>query len=594
VWVFILIFYCGTAHSETSDLSVSLAGLKKFHPGDNPIWSSPEYDDSRWRLINVPGSWRSQGVSPENGMGWYRIHFTAPETLKGMDLGVSLGIIGNADETFLNGLKIGGEGVVGHRFIEATGVERLYRLPAGLLRHNRVNILAVRVMNTYSRGGIYEGRPEIADYNRLQSDKLSRDFARKAEEIGLFSIFFIFFVSCILLYVAGIREHEYIYFGVFILIQLSSYVLESLVFYETGLKTSISQGIIGTLLGLVPASLLCFLSSFLKHEFTFPIKTLILYSVVVSLALLLFSNYSFGTYTLLSFLWAFGAMLICAAGIYIAIRAYTKKRHESGPMLLGVMGLVIAGLLETMNTLGIIYLSGYYYVTFPYLFFMMCVVYALVVRFLRFRSMTMALSGRILTAHEEERKRLARDLHDGLGQSLLAVKFNLQRVNRELKDRLIDGVIEELSCSMNELRDISAGLRPPFLEEMGIGAALKSFGKKFSEKTGTKVSVSSDTARRPVALIEENLFRIFQEALSNVAKHSGAKTVKVSFQIFGDRAVMEIEDDGRGFDYFKALSEGRGIGLSTINERVELVGGHLRVKSRSGKGTILSIEVSVK
>ena len=206
----------------------------------------------------------------------------------------------------------------------------------------------------------------------------------------------------------------------------------------------------------------------------------------------------------------------------------------------------------------------------------------------------MALSGRILTAHEEERKRLARELHDGLGQSLLAVKFNLQRVNRELKDRLIDGVIEELSGSMNELRDISTGLRHPFLEEMGIGAALKSFGQKFSEKTGIKVSVSADTARRPVALIEENLFRIFQEALSNVAKHSGAKNVRVSFQISGDRAVMEIEDDGRGFDYFKALSEGRGIGLSTINERVELVGGHGRVKSRSGKGTILSIEVPVR
>lgn len=218
--------------------------------------------------------------------------------------------------------------------------------------------------------------------------------------------------------------------------------------------------------------------------------------------------------------------------------------------------------------------------------------YALIRRFLRIKKETASLSSRILTAHEEERKRLARELHDGLGQSLLAVKFNLQRMNKETKSSLLEGAIEEISGSIDDLRDISMGLRPPFLDEMGIGAAVRLYSQKFTEKNGINVDVKTELSVRPTSLIEDNLFRILQEAFSNTVKHAEAENIKVYLGIRDGRIIMEIDDDGRGFDYGR-ISQNSGLGLSTMEERINLMGGVFSLRSKSGAGTTIRVEVPV-
>ena len=104
-------------------------GQCKFSPGDNPLWSSQDYDDTTWPPATISESLQRQGLYTENGMGWYRVRFTPAERLKDAQLSVFLGRIGDADEVFLDGVKIGGEGVIGKKFIEATQVERLYMIP---------------------------------------------------------------------------------------------------------------------------------------------------------------------------------------------------------------------------------------------------------------------------------------------------------------------------------------------------------------------------------------------------------------------------------------------------------------------------------
>ncbi len=587
----IIILILSISPSEAAENVISLKGLHKFSPGDDIQWASPQYNDAHWQRIRVPGSWQAQGVRGENGMGWYRIRFALSEGLQGRPLGVSLGFIGNADETFLNGVKIGNEGRVGRRFIEATLVERLYRIPAGVLNFEEDNLLAVRVMHMYRNGGIFKGKIALGDHHALLIEKLNRDFARKAEEIGIFSITFIFFVSCLLIYFAGIREKEYIYFSGLVLICLLCLMLDSLWFYETGFKKSLVQQSMGFLYGLLPVSMLGFVIQFFTYRFTRPLQWLLWYSIIVSLLLLLFGNLSYRTYYFLVYLWAVEVLLIGAAGLAISLNAYRTKRPESGPVFLGVIGLVFSGFLEILNSIGIIWTEKNYIDYYLYLFFIMCVVYALVIRFLRFRSRSKTLSGRILTAHEEERRRLARELHDGLGQGLLALKFNLQLFNRQRRSDQLNTVIDVLSGNIDDLRDISMGLSPPFLEDLGLGAALSTYGRQFSEKTGIHVAVRSDDHHRYSQVIRENLFRIFQEALANAAKHSGAASITVSLENAVNRAILEIADDGCGFDYDAKRAEGGGLGLSTLRERVTLMDGVLDIKTRPGRGTRLRIEV---
>lgn len=89
--------------------SIVLDGAHKFSAGDNPDWASPAYDDSKWKTVKIPGSWQSQGIASEDGIGWYRIHFSAKGISDIEDAGVLFGRIGDADEAFLNGVKLGGE-----------------------------------------------------------------------------------------------------------------------------------------------------------------------------------------------------------------------------------------------------------------------------------------------------------------------------------------------------------------------------------------------------------------------------------------------------------------------------------------------------
>ena len=127
---------------------------------------------------------------------------------------------------------------------------------------------------------------------------------------------------------------------------------------------------------------------------------------------------------------------------------------------------------------------------------------------------------------------------------------------------------------------------------MGLGTALRIYSERFSEKTGMKVTVDDNDTQVQSEALKENIFRIYQEALANAVKHSGGKHVHVAVRRSGNRILVEIRDDGKGFDRTEVVSENRGIGLSTMNERVQLLGGTLKINSLPGKGTSIIIEVS--
>jgi PAS domain S-box-containing protein len=204
-----------------------------------------------------------------------------------------------------------------------------------------------------------------------------------------------------------------------------------------------------------------------------------------------------------------------------------------------------------------------------------------------------------LNAAEEERRRIARELHDETAQALAALLMNLTVLQRSLHDEDLSKEVATLRTRLIEategVRRIARGLRPPELEDVGLAAALRSFVReRFS--TGT-VEVEFDGSQSRLTL-EQSLvaYRIAQEALSNAVRHAGAEHVRLRLRENGDggEVVLEVEDDGAGFELESVTEPGAGLGLIGMEERAQIAGGRLEFESERGKGTCVRVRIPVK
>lgn len=213
-----------------------------------------------------------------------------------------------------------------------------------------------------------------------------------------------------------------------------------------------------------------------------------------------------------------------------------------------------------------------------------------------------ALRGRLLekliSAHEDERRRIARELHDEAGQALTALILNLQVAEQSEKPlppqqlARLRGIAED---TLAELRRMIYDLRPSILDDLGLAAAIRWYAKETIEPQGVRVTMSiSGLNERLPSYIETAVFRIVQEALTNVLKHARATHVTVEVAQHDSRVQMVIIDDGHGFD-LSSVSTGRegGMGLLGMRERAGLLGGTLTVHSQPGAGTRLEVAIPV-
>jgi PAS domain S-box-containing protein len=207
---------------------------------------------------------------------------------------------------------------------------------------------------------------------------------------------------------------------------------------------------------------------------------------------------------------------------------------------------------------------------------------------------------RVVNVQEAERARLARELHDETAQSLAALLIGLHQIRRPrtLEDaaRHAERLHTVAERALAEVRRTSRGLRPLALDDFGLDPALKRYAAEFGEMRGLSVGVRTaglDERRLPSA-VEIALYRIMQEALSNVARHARATKAAVTLEIRGTVAVMTVTDDGRGFDVTAALraSDGTvGLGLHTIRERAAILRGATTIISQPGHGTRVTVEI---
>jgi signal transduction histidine kinase len=207
----------------------------------------------------------------------------------------------------------------------------------------------------------------------------------------------------------------------------------------------------------------------------------------------------------------------------------------------------------------------------------------------------------VLRATEQERVRLAADLHDGPVQELTALRYGLTRARNRIRrgdpeqaEGLLAELENELASGITGLRRLMAELRPAVLDEQGLEAALHNHVRAFEATSGVACAISTGLQSRLAPDLETVLYRVTQETLNNVGKHAGASRVTVSLAAENGSVRLRINDDGVGFDPIAAsrlLSEGH-FGLAGMRERVEMVGGHLSIDSAPGEGTTVDVEMT--
>jgi signal transduction histidine kinase len=210
-----------------------------------------------------------------------------------------------------------------------------------------------------------------------------------------------------------------------------------------------------------------------------------------------------------------------------------------------------------------------------------------------------AMASRLADVEESERKQLARELHDRVGQNLTALSINLNILGsrskgRRPKDPRIDDCLSLLRDMTDSIRNVMGQLRPALLDEYGLLAALREYCGRFSRRFGIEVEVQGDGSGTGLPSASETaMFRIAQEALNNIAKHARAGRVRVTVTGDGKAVRMVVSDDGDGFVVDGAFDPAsrRGWGITTMTERAEAIGGFCRIDSAPGKGTVVTVEV---
>ncbi len=197
-------------------------------------------------------------------------------------------------------------------------------------------------------------------------------------------------------------------------------------------------------------------------------------------------------------------------------------------------------------------------------------------------------------AEEEERRRVARVLHDDTAQRLAGLLLRMRLIERphQAADEVrsvLEEARSEVAGALDVVRGYALGRRPPSLDELGLGAAIESYAGDVVSDRDARIRIDLDEARDGLAPeVELALFRIVQEALDNVARHSGAARVEVSLARSGENVMAVVEDDGGGFEP-DGLVEDECLGLFEMRERAAAVGGHLEVHSASGEGTRIEV-----
>ena len=206
------------------------------------------------------------------------------------------------------------------------------------------------------------------------------------------------------------------------------------------------------------------------------------------------------------------------------------------------------------------------------------------------------LSRQLVEVQEAERRHLASELHDQVGQMLTGLQFSLEMCkalpDQEVKSHLATSqeIVKEIIA---QVRELSLNLRPSLLDDMGLHECLEWHIERYSKQTGIRVQLTEDglVEKRFPSDIEITVFRIIQEALTNIARHARTQEACVDVHVNGEDIYFTIQDQGQGFDPESVEAEYESTGLGGMRERVNLIGGQFEIRSAPGIGTLINVRI---
>ena len=402
------------------------------------------------------------------------------------------------------------------------------------------------------------------------------------------------FIYSLLSIILGVRDREYIYFIIIVGAYLAWLVLESDV---VGLEGRLYIGVADFIITLMPVAIICFIKSFCRTTHFPFFKSLAVAWVGLSIYGIVAGYIYPSLYGSFDMLWAGLATATTAVAGFVVLSAYRDGLYEAITLIIGMALLFIAMVLKAAQYVELI--GGLPYIDrFGFTLFIILMECGFMTRFVLYYKEVRQMSDRILKAEENERKRLSRDLHDSVGQNLLALKLRLQieqsRTEDQRLQRFYGEMITELGRTVEELRAIAMDLRPSFVQSQSLEQVIKTYSHWIADRTSIKISVKNGVGCLDVKEdVKDHLYRIFQEAINNVLKHAEADRVEVSVDKRDGTLYLSVSDNGKGFVPANCY-DSKGLGISTMQERAKLLGGRCLVLSSPGCGTTVKVEVPLQ
>ena len=584
------------AASSSTPHSIPLADKARFRFGDDLTFAEPDYDDTDWNQVVVPRCWFA-GMDPFGTQlsGWYRFRILLPNAASTWNSpAICVGVISDSAEVYFNGIKIGGQGwmLPDHDGLPLDPL--VIDIPPEILRADRDNTIAIRVHRTLLDGGIVMGPLMIGERSVLNAR--IRSSLQRAWYIEGFLLCFLSIVVCYctLLLIVGVREPVYRWLAVCVLLLLCGYVLDSRLYHQMFGPSALRRTFSCWLIVMLPA---------VTHEFVVACFGLAdsrwarIARLFLCAVLFLLAPWPLA-FTFLYLGWTLYVAVLLVTWLYWSVRAVMSGAPDAVPMLVGFTTIFLSILADAAGVGYSVRLGGQYLSSLSVILFFACGMIAMTQRFQRARIQAKTATASILTAHEQERKRVARELHDGVVQSLLAVQLNLQMMDRAMKDGeslaadALDRAVNEIRTAGDELRRVSHDLRPEALERLSLADAIQLHADHLKQSVSLRIDVQTDMTEEIAPYIKDHLYRIYQEALLNAIKHADATQVTIRLQQLGSGITMIVQDDGCGMRVSRRNSTETGVGMTTIRERAELLGGTARFAT-SSSGTQIHIDIPI-
>ena len=571
---------------------------------DDPSFADPGFDDSGWARIQVPSSLRAAGIDGRPDVFWYRIAFDLPADWSGSSPAIRLGVITRSDETYLNGVRIGGLGHVGGRLsdwhVYAPTMPRLYAFDAKLLRPGAKNVLVVRgAREPYiDDGGIIVGPVGLVELPEALGEflpLLNRFVSFRYLFFGIETMIVLGMLTAICL---GVRSRFLLLFGLF---YIPSYLfsLERRGIAETfGVDGPATQFFANACGALALPALIEFVAHVLDRKVHRVGRAIQVLSVLTLISIpntdvQALQWWSIESHLVWHLLMLVGLLAISAWTIGAALRRAAYSR----PLSIGLLVLFAGVAVDIVSPVNILEREfGFRIGECGILLFYLSLAFVVIQNIADREASLLTANAHITRVHEEERTRMARDLHDGIGQWLTAIKIKLDLLPEAASgtsdgdSARLEALSEDVAAAIEDVRRVAHDLAPALLEERGLVGAIHAHAERACGEGQVDIIVDAPSGFRLEPVPATHVFRIFQEALSNALRHSGCDRVDISLVQTRRHSRLRVSDNGCGFD--DARPQDRfTLGIASMRSRAELLGGTLGIRSGGDEGTTLTLLV---